>query len=802
MEDQQKEEGQQEELRLGNKRSLNGDDTMTSMSEEERLLVDRYHQLIQEVDDARAAYYDRDAPVLSDAEYDRLYRELEDFEAQYPQYRSANSPTSQVGGAASQAFAPVEHLQQMTSLDDVFSLEELAAWETRMANDTGRSDLDMLTEVKIDGLAVNLLYENGVLSRAATRGDGWVGEDVTANVSTISCIPHRLKGLAPARVEIRGEVYFPTKDFESLNAERVRTGEAPFVNARNAAAGSLRQKDWKKTAERPLAMLAHGIGFVEAGDTGFTEPDTLSGWFECLKNWGMPVSPHTKLLRGREAIENRIGELGAQRHSLEHEIDGVVVKINDRAIQASLGTTSRAPRWAAAYKFPPEEVNTRLLDIRVQVGRTGRVTPYGVMERILVAGSHVSRATLHNASEVARKGVLIGDLVVLRKAGDVIPEIVAPVVAARDGSEYPFVMPENCPSCGTELAPQKEGDVDLRCPNQAGCPAQITERIAHLGARSALDIEGLGDEAALALTQPEANRDEVAAALAAGRTVFLENGTALRMEKTAELTHGELIGDAEALLPSVQKPVLSSESDVFSLDAERLRDVMVWKPVTKDGQETGDWIQVRYFWTKAWKQKGNSGVYTPLESTPSKNTQMMLEQIKAAKERPLARILVALSIRHVGPTAASALAMTFPSMDLLMEASVEQLAEVDGVGQVIAQSLREWFDVDWHVEIVRAWQAAGVRMEDEAREDIEQTLEGLTIVVSGAMPGYTREGAKEAIVARGGKASGSVSKKTSLVIAGRGAGSKTAKAEALGVPVVDEKYFERVLERGLAALDD
>ena len=795
-------EEEQEDLRVGNKRALKGDDTMTSMSEEERQLVDHYHQLIQEVDDARAAYYDRDAPVLSDAEYDKIYRELEDFEAQYPQYRSADSPTTQVGGAASEAFAPVEHLQQMTSLDDVFSLEELAGWETRMANDTGRSDLDMLTEVKIDGLAVNLLYENGVLSRAATRGDGWVGEDVTANVRTISCIPHRLKGVVPARVEIRGEVYFPTKDFESLNAERVRVGEAPFVNARNAAAGSLRQKDPKKTAERPLAMLAHGIGFVEAGDSGFTEPDTLSGWFDCLKNWGMPVSPHTKLLRGREAIEKRIGELGAQRHSLEHEIDGVVVKINDRAIQASLGTTSRAPRWAAAYKFPPEEVNTRLLDIRVQVGRTGRVTPYGVMERILVAGSHVSRATLHNASEVARKGVLIGDLVVLRKAGDVIPEIVAPVVAARDGSEYPFVMPENCPSCGTKLAPQKEGDVDLRCPNQAGCPAQITERIAHLGARSALDIEGLGDEAALALTQPEANRDEVAAALAAGRTVFLEDGTALHMEKTAELTHGELIGDAEALLPSVQKPVLSSESDVFSLEAERLRDVMVWKPVTKDGQETGDWMQVRYFWTKAWKQKGNSGVYIPLESTPSKNTMMMLEQIEAAKERPLARILVALSIRHVGPTAASALAMTFPSMDLLMEASVEQLAQVDGVGQVIAQSLREWFDVDWHVEIIRAWQAAGVRMEDEVREDIEQTLEGLTVVVSGAMPGYTREGAKEAIVARGGKASGSVSKKTSLVIAGPGAGSKAAKAEALGVPVVDESYFERVLEQGLAALDD
>ena len=766
---------------------------MASMSEEERQVLDHYRQLIAAVEDARAAYYDRDAPVLSDADYDQLYRQLEEFEAKYPQYRSSDSPTTRVGGAASDAFAPVRHLQQMTSLDDVFSLEELAAWELRMANDTGRDDLDMLTEVKIDGLAVNLLYENGVLVRAATRGDGWVGEDVTANVLTISSIPHRLSGLVPARVEIRGEVYFPTKDFEAFNEERVRAGVPPFVNARNAAAGSLRQKDPRKTAERPLAMLAHGIGAVEVGDTSFEAPDTLSGWFSCLKEWGMPVSPHTKLLRGRAAIEKRIAELGAQRHSLEHEIDGVVVKINDRAIQASLGTTSRTPRWAAAYKFPPEEVNTRLLDIRVQVGRTGRVTPYGVMERILVAGSHVSRATLHNASEVERKGVLIGDLVVLRKAGDVIPEIVAPVVAARDGSEYPFVMPEVCPSCGTSLAPQKEGDVDLRCPNQAGCPAQITERIAHLGARSALDIEGLGDEAALALTQPENNRDEVAAALAGGDMVLLEDGTQLRLAGVEHLTHAELIADAEALLPAPQTPVLSSESQVFNLDAEQLRDVMVWKPVTSEGEATGEWMQVRYFWTKAVGRKA---------SVPSKNTMMMLDQIEQAKQRPLARILVALSIRHVGPTAAAALAATFPSMELLAKASVEELAEVEGVGAVIAQSLVDWLAVPWHQDIVRAWAQAGVRMEDEKRDDVEQVLEGLTIVVSGSMPGYTREGAKEAIIARGGKASGSVSKKTSLVIAGPGSGSKVAKAESLGVPVVDESYFERVLRDGLAALDN
>lgn len=774
---------------------------MTFMSEEEHQLVERYRELISAVEDARAAYYDRDAPVLSDADYDQLYRQLEDFEAKYPQYRSSDSPTTRVGGAASGVFSPVQHLQQMTSLDDVFSLEELAAWEMRMANETGRDDLDMLTEVKIDGLAVNLLYENGVLVRAATRGDGWVGEDVTANVSTISSIPNRLSGLVPTRVEIRGEVYFPTKDFEAFNEERVRKGEAPFVNARNAAAGSLRQKDPAKTAERPLAMLAHGIGAVELGDTQFVEPETLSGWFTCLKEWGMPVSPHTKVLQGREAIEKRIAELGAQRHSLEHEIDGVVVKINDRSIQSALGATSRTPRWAAAYKFPPEEVHTRLRDIRVQVGRTGRVTPYGVMDRILVAGSYVSRATLHNASEVERKGVLIGDMVVLRKAGDVIPEIVAPVVAARTGEEYPFVMPENCPSCGSRLAPQKEGDVDLRCPNQAGCPAQVSERIAHLGARSALDIEGLGDEAALALTQPENNREEVTAALAEGKTVFLENGTQLRVPITQEMPYAEWIAQAETILPPAQSPVLSSESGIFSLKADQLRDVMVWKPVTVKGKATGEWMQVRYFWTKAWAKKPKTAEFLPVESTPSKNTLMMLDQIEQAKQRPLARILVALSIRHVGPTAASALAAAFPSMELLSKASVEELAEVEGVGTVIAQSLVEWLAVPWHQDIVRAWGEAGVRMEDEKNDEIEQVLEGLTIVVSGSIPGYSREGAKEAIVARGGKASGSVSKKTSFVIAGPGSGSKVAKAEALGVPVLDETSFERVLSEGLAVLD-
>ena len=462
---------------------------------------DRYNDLVDRINEARAAYYDRDSPTLADADYDRMYREVEEIEERYPQLRGADSPTMSVGGSVDSGFSEVRHLAQMMSLDDVFSLEELAGWETRMAEATGISDLEMTTEVKVDGLSINLLYENGRLVRAATRGDGYVGEDVTANARTIASIPQTLSGTVPARIEVRGEVYFPVADFAAFNEARVEAGEKTFVNARNAAAGSLRQKDPAETAKRPLAMVAHGIGFVEAGED-FTEPITQMGWYEQLCDWGLPVSPYTRVLTGRKAIEERIAELGEKRHDLEHEIDGVVVKINDLDLQRSLGSTSRTPRWAAAYKFPPEEVHTRLLDIRVQVGRTGRVTPYGVMESVLVAGSNVARATLHNAQEVARKGVLIGDLVVLRKAGDVIPEIVAPVEDARNGSERPFVMPTECPSCGTTLVQEKEGDVDLRCPNKGACPAQITERLAHVGARSALDVEGLGDESALAMTQP------------------------------------------------------------------------------------------------------------------------------------------------------------------------------------------------------------------------------------------------------------------------------------------------------------
>lgn len=761
----------------------------------------RYDELVRSIEEARAAYYDRDSPTISDADYDRMYRELEEIEERYPQLRGADSPTMSVGGGIDSSFTEVRHLAQMMSLDDVFSLEELAGWEARMSEATGIADPPMTTEVKVDGLSINLLYEEGRLVRAATRGDGYVGEDITANARTIASIPQTLTGPAPRRIEVRGEVYFPVADFAAFNEARVAAGEKAFVNARNAAAGSLRQKDPAETAKRPLAMVAHGIGFVEAGE-GVAEPTTQQGWYEQLRDWGLPVSPYTRLLTGRKAIEERIEQIGAQRHGLDHEIDGVVVKINDLALQRSLGSTSRAPRWAAAYKFPPEEVHTRLLDIRVQVGRTGRVTPYGVMESVLVAGSNVSRATLHNAQEVARKGVLIGDLVVLRKAGDVIPEIVAPVMDARNGSERPFVMPSECPSCATPLVQEKEGDVDLRCPNKGACPAQITERLAHVGARSALDVEGLGDESALAMTQPENDRDEVAAALVAGRSVTLEDGTVVTLEGARELPHGEQITRAEALLPAPQAPVLTSEAVLFDLRARDLRDVMVWKPVKNKGEETGDWRQVRYFWNKAYKARKQRGqtVYEPVETSASKGTEKMLAELDKAKNQPLARVLVALSIRHVGPTAARALADAFRSMDALRAASLEELSAVEGVGEEIGRSLRDWFTVDWHLAVLQAWERAGVRMADEAPERASDVLAGLTIVVSGAMPGYDREGAKEAITSRGGKAAGSVSKKTSLVVAGPGAGSKAAKAEALGVPVITETQFADLLEGGLAAV--
>lgn len=850
------------------------------MSETESLKK-RHDGLVQVIQRANAAYYDSDSPEMSDADYDIIFRELEELEREHPELVTPDSPAANVGGTADQTSTTIRHLAQMTSINDVFSFEELGEWEARMRADSGLDEVQMTTEVKIDGLAINLTYVDGKLVSAATRGDGFVGEDVRSNADKIATIPQSLQGKnIPHRIEIRGEVYMPIADFEKLNADieaenawriaenarreaanatldadnaqitrknreiraqnkdaldgfetpllekkkrqRPLTMLSTFVNPRNAAAGTLRLKETSDEATKgpdyeiqlraralqdqrvsSLAMLAHGIGFVEEGDS-FSAPTTQWERYLQLKEWGFTVPDQTRLLTGLDQIVARIGELGKQRSQMDYGIDGVVVKVNDVALQESMGLTSRAPRWAAAYKFPPEEVHTRLLDIRVQVGRTGRVTPFGVMETVLVDGSNVSRATLHNAEEVQRKGVLIGDIVVLRKAGDIIPEILGPVLAARTGEERAFVMPTACPSCGSPLLAEKDGDVDLRCLNKAHCPAQLTERVAHLGARSALDIEGLGGEVAMALTQPENLREDVASALVAGQDVFLEDGTRLRLDNADDLSPADQLASAEALLPAPQAPVLHGEAHIFDLKAEDLRDVFVWRAVKDDDSDVPHYKQVRFFWTKAFiakKDKDGGTTYVPRETEASKGTLALLDELEKAKSAPLMRVLVALSIRHVGPTAARAIADHFGSMEAVRNASLNELSGIEGVGPVIGGALIDWFSVDWHQELVEQWSRAGVKMADQPPQQVSQVLAGLTIVVSGTMPGYDREGAKEAIVARGGKAAGSVSKKTSLVVAGPGAGSKATKAEALGVPVIDETRFNDLLNGGLEALN-
>lgn len=703
-------------------------------------LKDHYAQLIEQVRASRQQYYVDDAPTISDAAYDAMYRELEELEALHPEIVANDSPTQEVGGEVSTAFAPVVHLSRMYSLEDVFSIEELKAWfEKTDANATriAGEKPQWLTELKIDGLAINLLYRKGKLVRAATRGDGTTGEDVTHNVLTIKSIPTQLAGKDwPEEVEVRGEIFISSADFKKLNEGIVEEGRAPFANPRNAAAGSLRQKDAAVTARRPLSMFVHGIG----AQTGL-DIQTQAQTYDQLKEWGLPVSPYSKVLTTLDEILEFIEKYGEQRHSLVHEIDGIVIKVNHFRTQNQLGYTSRVPRWAVAYKYPPEEVNTKLLDIQVNVGRTGRVTPFGVMEPVVVAGSTVEMATLHNQDVVKAKGVLIGDTVVLRKAGDIIPEIVGPVVALRDGSEREFVMPTECPSCGAPLAPGKEGDVDIRCTNPRNCPSQLRERIFHAAGRGAFDIEALGYEAAKALTAP-----------------------------------------AEP-----QTPPLTSEAELFNLTAEDLAEVKIEREKKVKGQGTGVMENVPYFWTKPTAK-------TP--SKPTKNTENLLVQLEKAKSQPLWRVLVALSMRHVGPTAARALATEFGSMDAIRSASEERLANVDGVGAIIARSVIEWFSVDWHREIVDAWAASGVRMEDERDESIERNLEGLTIVVTGTLEDFTRDSAKEAILVRGGKASGSVSKKTSYLVAGVSAGSKLDKAQQLGVKVLDEAGFKELLENG------
>ena len=663
----------------------------------------RMTELINEIRDHQFKYYVLDQPTITDAQFDDLLKELQKLEDKNPELRQADSPTQHVGGGFSTQFEQRDHIEKMMSLDNVFDLDELSTWFDRVEKEI--SAPQYLCEVKVDGLAINLTYEKGVLTRGLTRGNGTTGEDVTLNVKTIKNLPHVLQGKElPSLIEIRGEVFFPIDAFNELNESLEEAGKQLFANPRNGAAGSLRQKDPRVTASRPLSVVVHGVGAKE----GITF-DSQSGAYEELKKLGLPTSDRFKVCGTRKEVEKFIQYYADHRHDVEHEIDGVVIKVDSLSQQQQLGFTSRAPKWAIAYKYPPEEVTTKLLDIKVSVGRTGRVTPFAFMEPVKVAGSTVTNATLHNAEEIVRKGVLIGDTVVIRKAGDVIPEVLAPVVEKRTGNEKAFVMPTQCPECGSQLRAMSQGDVDIRCPNTQSCPAQLRERIYYIGSRAALDIDVLGYESAIALL------------------------------------------DAK---------IITDESELFDLTAKKL---------------------------------ATSDFFTKKDGTQAANVEKLLAALDEAKKRPLWRTLVALSIRHVGPTAAQGLAASLGSIKAIAEASASELADVDGVGQIIADSIVEWFSIDWHKAIISKWEAAGVRMVNEPTEALPQTLAGLTFVVTGGLESFTRDGISETITAHGGKASSSVSKKTDYVLVGSDPGSKLGKAQELGVPVIDEAKFKELL---------
>ena len=660
-------------------------------------------ELTQEIRDHQFKYYVLDAPTITDAQFDALLKELQALEAKHPELLEPDSPTLGVGGGFSTSFEQHDHLEKMMSLDNVFDEEELSAWFDRVEKESAQPEY--LCELKVDGLAINLLYENGQLTRALTRGNGTTGEDVTLNVKTIKGLVHSLSGKKiPTLIEVRGEVFFPVAAFNQLNEELEEAGKQLFANPRNSAAGSLRQKDPRITASRPLDVVVHGIGASE-GITFGSQSDAYAQ----LKALGLPTSNRFKVCATRAEVLAFIENYNIHRHDVEHEIDGVVIKVNDIAEQKKLGFTSRAPKWAIAYKYPPEEVTTKLLDIKVSVGRTGRVTPFAFMEPVKVAGSTVTNATLHNQEEIERKGVLIGDTVIIRKAGDVIPEVLGPVLDKRTGKERAFVMPTTCPECETKLRAITEGDVDIRCPNTRSCPAQLRERIYYIGSRAALDIDVLGYEAAVALLQDK---------------------------------------------------IITDEADIFSLSESALM---------------------------------KSSFFTKKDGSKGKNLEKLLEALEEAKSRPLWRTIVALSIRHVGPTAAQGLATSLGSMDAISKASVETLSEIDGLGDVIAQSVVEWFAVDWHQNIIAQWKKAGVVMVNQKAEDVAQTLAGLTFVVTGGLEGFTRDSIAETITAHGGKPSSSVSKKTDYVLVGSDPGSKLAKAQELGVTVIDEARFLELL---------
>ena len=664
----------------------------------------RIAELTQEIRDHQFRYYVLDQPSVSDAKFDDLLKELTALEAKHPELLEPDSPSLGVGGGFSTTFEQHDHIEKMASLDNVFDSDELATWFDRVEKESAKPAY--LCELKVDGLAINLLYQDGQLVRALTRGNGTTGEDVTLNAKTIKGLPHTLTGKSvPKLIEVRGEVFFPLEAFKELNDGLEEAGKPLFANPRNAAAGSLRQKDPRVTASRPLSVVVHGVGAREG-----VEFATQSQAYELLNGLGLPTSARFKVCKSRAEVLKYIDNFNEHRHDLEHDIDGVVIKIDDIAEQEKLGFTSRAPKWAIAFKYPPEEVTTKLLDIKVSVGRTGRVTPFAFMEPVKVAGSTVTNATLHNAQEIERKGVLIGDVVIIRKAGDVIPEVLGPVIEKRTGKEKAFIMPTKCPDCGSTLRAITEGDVDIRCPNTQTCPAQLRERIYYIGSRAALDIDVMGYEAAIALLSDK---------------------------------------------------IITDESELFGLTQDKL-------------------VQSEFF--------------TKKDGAPGKNVEKLLAALQDAKTRPLWRIIVALSIRHVGPTAAQALANAFGSMHAISKANVEELASIDGVGEIIAQSIVEWFEVDWHRNIVSAWESAGVVMKVVAGEKVEQSLEGLTFVVTGGLEGFTRDSIAETITAHGGKPTSSVSKKTDYVLVGTDPGSKLAKAQELGVEIIDEARFLELLK--------
>lgn len=674
------------------------------MSGQERRRIAELSEVIR---DHQFKYYVLDKPTITDAEFDKLLKELQKLESAHPEYKLHDSPSDLVGGGFATHFTQSDHIEKMMSLDNVFDNDELKAWFERV--EKVAKIKSWLCEVKVDGLAINLLYENGKLVKALTRGNGVTGEDVTLNVRTIKNVPHELMGSSiPKVLEVRGEVFFPLSAFNEFNDAIEESGKERFANPRNAAAGSLRQKDPRITAARPLSMVVHGIGANNGANF-----ESQSETYELLKGWGLPTSSRYKVVKNEKEIHEFINYYQAHRHDVEHEIDGIVIKVNDLDVQKELGFTSRAPKWAIAYKYPPEEVITKLLDIKVSVGRTGRVTPFAFMEPVKVAGSTVTNATLHNAEEILRKGVLIGDWVLIRKAGDVIPEVLGPVIDRRNGSEKKFIMPKKCPDCGSTLRAMSEGDVDIRCPNSQSCPAQLIERIFYIGSRSALDIDILGYESAAALLKDR---------------------------------------------------LIIDESDLFNLTSSDL---------------------------------AKSDFFLKKDGTLGKNAQSFLTALENAKKRPLWRVIVALSIRHVGPTAAQALAQEFGSIEKISKAAEEELAGIDGVGSVIAKSIKEWFAESWHQAIVKKWSKAGVQMKEDAKSTSStQTLAGLTLVVTGSLNDFTRDGVNDVIMEHGGKSSSSVSKKTDYVVVGDSPGSKLAKAEELGVRVLNESEFKTLLAKG------